>query len=60
MPTGVNRSTSKLEKGDVKFIRKFYSSSIPEYSINSLAKKFNVSPSAIYNVIHRKTYKNID
>ncbi len=53
---GCESGRSKLNKNQILEIRKTYNPKI--ISLNSLAKKFNVSKKAILLIIQNKTYKN--
>lgn len=56
-PIGERNGLSKLTKKDVIYIRKNY---IPiKFSLNKLAKKFNVSHPTIRSVVKRKTWRHI-
>ena len=55
--SGVRRTDSKLSEEDVKYIRENYVPKSKEFGCRALAKKFNVSPPAISNVVNGKTYK---
>lgn len=59
-PTGTNRNTAKLTKEDVKFIRENYKLRDSEFGAVAWARRFNVYPVTIRNVIQGKTYKNIN
>ena len=48
---------SKLSEEDVLYIRTNYIPKSPEFGCRALAKKFNVVPSVISNVVKGKTYK---
>ena len=58
-PSGENCKYSKLTEEQVKYILEHYKPRDPQYSGAALARKFNVSPGTITNIIHGKTYKNI-
>lgn len=51
---------SKFSKEQVIEIRKNYIPFSEEYGKNALAKKYNVAPSTIYNIVTKKTYKNVE
>ena len=53
---GESVPTSKLNRKDIKEIRKLYVPWSRDYSIASLAKQFNVSYAAIYKVVSRETW----
>lgn len=54
--TGSDRTQSKLSRTDVINIKKLYKKNVFGYV--EVAKLFDVSPRAIYNLINNKTYKN--
>lgn len=56
---GEGNGGSKLIEEDVLYIRKYYKHRDKEFGITPLAKKFNVSTSAIYNIINRVYWKHI-
>ena len=55
--SGVHRTDSKLTEEDVLYIRTNYIPKSPDFGGRALAKKFNVVPSVISNVVKGKTYK---
>lgn len=55
--SGENNANSKLKKEQVLEIRKIYDKNL--YSLNQLAKMFNVKLACIHKVITRKTWKKI-
>lgn len=50
---------SKLTDEQVRYIRRVYIPRHPEFGQLALARRFNVSSSTIYEIISRKTYKDI-
>ena len=50
---------AKLTDEQVRYIRAHYVARHREFGANALAKKFNVSPITIYDVISRRTFKDI-
>ena len=55
--SGSARTDSKLTEEDVLYIRTNYIPKSPDFGGRALAKKFNVVPSVISNVVKGKTYK---
>ena len=55
--SGSARTDSKLTEEDVLYIRTNYIPKSPDFGCRALAKKFNVAPSGISNVVKGKTYK---
>ena len=51
---------SKFTAEEVKTIRKNYIRGDSEYGSYGLAKKYGVNQTTILNIIHKKTYKNVD
>lgn len=49
---GENANRAELNWDAVHFIRKSY----PEYSVNELAKKFNITPIAIYKILYNENW----
>ena len=58
--SGENSCKAKLTNEDVKYIREVYVPNDSEFSAGALARKFNVSSSVILDVIHRKSFKNVE
>ncbi|MBQ3444471.1 MAG: NUMOD4 motif-containing HNH endonuclease [Selenomonadaceae bacterium] len=56
---GTENHNAKLKKEDVLYIRQHYKPYHHKFGVAALAREFNVSPQTIFNVITRKTYKNI-
>ena len=57
---GVDSPNSKFKsEEDIRFIRENYKPRDEKFGGKALAKKFNVSPSAIGHIIQRRSYKNI-
>ncbi len=54
------RSRSKLTPDDVRYIREHYTKGNPKFNAKALAIKFNVGQTSIYNVIHNKSYKDVN
>ena len=54
--SGSARTDSKLTEEDVLYIRTNYIPKSPDFGGRALAKKFNVVPSVISNVVNGKTY----
>ncbi|MBR3050490.1 MAG: hypothetical protein IKG61_03450 [Selenomonadaceae bacterium] len=50
---------SKLNEEQVRYIRKHYIASHPEFGQAALSRKFNVSNKTIQDVIHDRSYKNV-
>ena len=50
---------AKLTDEQVRYIRAHYIAHHREFGANALAKKFNVSTSTIYDVISRRTFKEV-
>ena len=55
-PYGPNHPKSKLTWDDVYNIRKYYKKGKRGYGVSTLAKKFDVSPSTIRQIVIGKTY----
>lgn len=58
--SGENSCKAKLTNEDAKYIREVYVPNDSEFSAGALARKFNVSSSVILDVIHRKSFKNVE
>lgn len=56
---GVSKSTSKLERDDILFIRKHYIPFDREYGARALAEKYGVHHSVICNVHLGKSYQDV-
>lgn len=54
---GKNNPSTKLTQTDVEFIRKHYIPRHKEFGCRALARKFNISHSAIEDIIHYKNWK---
>lgn len=54
------RKSSNLTLEDVKHIREIYIPSNREYGARALSKKFGVAHTTILDIVHGKSYKNID
>ena len=57
---GPENYRAKLTEDDVRYIRKNFKFKDKEFGVVALAKKFNVMPAVISNVIKRRTYKNVE
>lgn len=57
---GPEHNVSKFTAEEVKTIRKNYIRGDSEYGSYGLAKKYGVNQTTILNIIHKKTYKNVD
>ncbi len=57
---GEKHYSSKLTKYQVGEIRKSYIPYSKDFSMSALAKKYNVSPNAIFSIIHRLTWNRGD
>lgn len=55
---GVSRR--KLSEDQVRYIRSHYIPNDEEFSAKALSQKFNVSDSTINDVVHYRTYKNVE
>ena len=54
---GVRHPRAKLKKEDIEYIRENYIPYHKEFGKTALAKRFGVSPSAIYKIIKRQRHK---
>ena len=54
--TGENNHRSKLTEKDVIEIRRLYKNGVRQYVI---AKKYEISPDVVYNIVHQLTWKHI-
>lgn len=59
-PLGLKFNNAKLSEDDVRYIRANFIPYDQEFGNSAFAKKFNVSKSAIYDVIHYKTYRDVE
>lgn len=50
----------KLTEKDVRYIRSVFMSGSPEFGGAALARKFGVTQAAVWNVIHRKTWRHVE
>ncbi len=60
LKTGTENVRAKLTAEQVRYIREVYKPFDREFGARALARKFNVSLAIIKDVIHRRTYKNVD
>lgn len=60
LKTGTNNVRAKLTAEQVRYIRKMYRPFDRKFGARALARKFNVSLAIVKDVIHGKTYKNVD
>lgn len=51
---------SKLKYEDVVYIKNHYKKGVKNCGARTLAKKFNVTPASIFEIINGKSYKNIN
>ena len=58
--SGTNLYNSKLTEDDVRWIRANYILGDKEFGAKAIAEKFNMNPSTIQDVIHKRTYKNVE
>ncbi len=58
-PLGIEFNNAKLTEDDVRYIRAHFIPYDNEFGNSAIAKKFNVSSFAIYDVIHGRSYKNV-
>lgn len=58
--SGTESFHAKLTADEVRYIRRVYKPYDRKYGIRALARKFKLSLSAIADVIHYRTYKNVD
>lgn len=56
---GTRQGNSVLTEEEVLYIRKYYKSHHKEFGMLALAKKFNVSVSAINKCVGKRSYKNV-
>lgn len=49
----------KLAPHQVRYIRKQYAKSKSNISIRDFAKMFHVDPAVIWNLLHRRTYREV-
>ena len=57
---GTQCSHAKFTETEIKYIRKNYNPSDKKNNANSLAKKFGVSTTTIYYIVHEKIYKDVE
>lgn len=57
---GEERTDTKLTNEKVREIRRIYIEGDTQFGAPALGLKYGVSTSTIYNVIHRRSYKNVD
>lgn len=56
-PTGEKSVFSKLTKEDVEYIRSHHIPKDKDYGSAALARKYNVHPSTISKIVHKKSWK---
>lgn len=59
-PKNWNHPFSKFTKSDILYIRGNYQPYSKDFGIHALARKFGVSDSTIQQIVHNKTYKDIN
>lgn len=59
MKSGSEHKDAQLTDEQVAWCRSVHISGDLEYGTNALARKLNVSPSAMYLILHEKSYKNV-
>ncbi len=52
-------SFNKLKKEDVLYIREHYNRNDEAYNSIAMAQKFGVTPTQIYNVVSKRSHKNV-
>ena len=57
---GTKSHRAKFTAEQVRYIREHYIPRDPKFGINALARKFKVGSAAIFNVVHRLRYKDVE
>ena len=57
---GENHPNAKLSEEDAKEIKRIYKRRSKEFGMGALSKKYGVNKTAIYSILHEKTWKHLE